>query len=134
MHARFELSTKISIDQTIFENMKKEAEELLCAAESDKFTQAIVLFSVKENMYSAIIKNVLADEKTDEKSLLEQLKSAEDTEIRYLLSMWADRELDISSYAFRELLCSLNPKNAEAVVFVTTFDGLSGITIDKTMR
>jgi hypothetical protein len=48
--------------------------------------------------------------------------------------MWADRELDISSYAFRELLCSLNPKNAEAVVFVTTFDGLSGITVDKTMR
>ena len=134
MHARFELSTKISIDQTIFENMKKEAEELLCAAESDKFTQAIVLFSVKEDMYSAIIKNVLADEKTDEKSLLEQLKSAEDTEIRYLLSMWADRELDISSYAFRELLCSLNPKNAEAVVFVTTFDGVSGITVDKTMR
>lgn len=134
MHARFELSTKISIDQTIFENMKKEAEELLCAAESDKFTQAIVLFSAKENMYSSIIKNVLADEKTDEKSLLEQLKSAEDTEIRYLLSMWADRELDISSYAFRELLCSLNPKNAEAVVFVTTFDGVSGITIDKTMR
>ncbi|MBQ5602300.1 MAG: hypothetical protein IIU77_05710 [Clostridia bacterium] len=134
MHARFELSTKISIDQTIFENMKKEAEELLCAAESDKFTQAIVLFSVKENMYSAIIKNVLADEKTDEKSLLEQLKSAKDTEIRYLLSMWADRELDISSYAFRELLCSLNPKNAEAVVFVTTFDGVSAITIDKTMR
>ena len=134
MHARFELSTKISIDQTIFENMKKEAEELLCAAESDKFTQAIVLFSAKENMYSSIIKNVLADEKTDEKSLLEQLKSAEDTEIRYLLSMWADKELDISSYAFRELLCSLNPKNAEAVVFVTTFDGVSGITIDKTMR
>ena len=134
MHARFELSTKISIDQTIFENMKKEAEELLCAAESDKFTQAIVLFSAKENMYSSIIKNVLADEKTDEKSLLEQLKSAEDTEIRYLLSMWADRELDIASYAFRELLCSLNPKNAEAVVFVTTFDGVSGITIDKTMR
>ena len=134
MHARFELSTKISIDQTIFENMKKEAEELLCAAESDKFTQAIVLFSAKENMYSAIIKNVLADEKTDEKSLLEQLKSAEDTEIRYLLSMWADRELDISSYAFRELLCSLNPENAKAVVFVTTFDGVSGITIDKTMR
>ena len=134
MHARFELSTKISIDQTIFENMKKEAEELLCAAERDKFTQAIVLFSAKENIYSAIIKNVLADEKTDEKSLLEQLKSAEDTEIRYLLSMWADRELDISSYAFRELLCSLNPKNAEAVVFVTTFDGVSGITVDKTMK
>ena len=134
MQTLFELSTKISIDQTIFENMKKEAEELLRAAESDKFTQAIVLFSVKENMYSAIIKNVLADEKTDEKSLLEQLKSAEDTEIRYLLSMWADRELDISSYAFRELLCSLNPKNAEAVVFVATFDGVAGITIDKTMR
>ena len=134
MHARFELSTKIPIDQTIFENMKKAAEELLCCAEGDKYTQAIVLFSARKNMYSAIIKNVLADEKTDEKSLLEQLKSAEDTEIRYLLSMWADRELDMASYAFRELLCSLNPKNAEAVVFVTTFDGVAGITIDKTMR
>ncbi len=100
--------------------MMVTANTVLKDAECEQFTQAIVLLSAAGNEYSAVIKNVLAEEKTDEKALLERLKKADDTEIRYCLCMWQNGSIDIPSFAFRDMLCELNPKNSETQSFVMT--------------
>lgn len=107
-------------DNKTFERMMVTANTALKDAECEQFTQAIVLLSAAENEYSAVIKNVLAEEKTDEKALLERLKKADDTEIRYCLCMWQNGSIDIPSFAFRDMLCEMNPKNSETQSFVMT--------------
>ncbi len=135
MQTIFELKTEIPFDLNIFENMRETAVKLLTAAEHGQYTEAIVLFSGTGNQYSAIIKNALSKEKTDETSWLEKLKAANDTEIHYVLCMWqVDNCIDIPSFAFRELLCSLNPKNSESLVFVMTAKGVAAIKVCATMR
>ncbi len=100
--------------------MMNTANTILKDAECEQYTQAIVLLSSNGNEYSAIIKNALSEEKADEKALLELLKKADDTEIRYCLCMWQDGSVDTPSFAFRNMLCELNPKNSEAQSFVMT--------------
>ncbi len=100
--------------------MANTANTILKNAECEQYTQAVVLSSTKGNEYSTVIKNVLSEEKTDEKDLLERLKKADDTEIRYCLCMWQDGSVDIPSFAFRNTLCELNPKNSETLSFVRT--------------
>lgn len=107
-------------DNKTFERMMVTANTVLKDAECEQFTQAIVLLSAAGNEYSAVIKNVLSEEKTDEKALLERLKKADDTEIRYCLCMWQNGSIDIPSFAFRDMLCELNPKNSETQSFVMT--------------
>ncbi len=134
MQTFFELKTEILFDMNIFEDMRETAIELLSDAENGEHTQAIVLFSVSGNKYSAIIKNAVSKEKTDEMILLEDIKTANDTEIRYCLCMWQDNCIDIPSFAFRELLCSLNPKNSESLLFVMTEKGVSVMKASTTMK
>ncbi len=100
--------------------MMNTANTILKNAECEQYTQAIVLLSATGKEYSAVIKNVLSEEKTDEKILLDTLKEAKDTEIRYCLCTWCDGSIDIPSFAFRNMLCELNPKNSETLSFVRT--------------
>lgn len=134
MQSIFELKTKITLDLTVFEHMKETAMELLSNAEKIQYTQAIVLLSAAGNEYSAIIKNALSEEKTDEASLLRKMKEAKDDEICCVLCMWQDKCIDIPSFAFRKLLFALNPKNSEASLFVMTADGVSEIKLSSTMK
>lgn len=134
MQSFFEIKTKVAFDAAVFENMKETAAKLLYNTESGQYTQAVVLFSATGNTYSTVVKNALSKEKTDEMALLERIKAIKDTEIRYVLCMWQDTCIDIPSFAFRELLCALNPKNAESMVLVTTTDGVSGMTVSATMK
>lgn len=48
--------------------------------------------------------------------------------------MWHDKSRDISSFSFRELLLSINPKNSEISLFVMTADGVSVIKLFNTMK
>ncbi len=134
MQTFFELKTEVPFDLNIFKNMRETAIELLSVAEHGQYTEAIVLFSVSGNKYSAIIKNALSKEKMEEMLLLENLKTANDTEIRYVLCMWQDNCIDIPSFAFRELLCNLNSKNSESLLFVMTAKGVSAIKASTTMK
>ena len=135
MQTLFELKTKLTIDMAVFEQMKKTAEAELSKAAAGQYVQAVVLLSAKENEYSTLIKNALSKEKADETAFLEGIKNVNDTEICYVLCMWqADKCIDIPSFDFRELLCALNPKNTEALLFVMTANGVSGIKVSTTMK
>ena len=134
MQTLFELKTKLTIDMAVFEQMKKTAEAELSKAAAGQYVQAVVLLSAKENEYSTLIKNALSKEKADETAFLEGIKNVNDTEICYVLCMWqADKCIDIPSFDFRKLLCALNPKNTEALLFVMTDNGVSGIKVSTTM-
>ena len=124
----------VQFDENIFERMMNTANTALKDAECEQYTQAIVLLSTAGNEYSAVIKNALSEEKADEKVLLELLKKAEDTEIRYCLCMWQDGSVDIPSFAFRNMLCELNQKNSETLLFVMTAGGIDLKELFATMK
>ena len=118
----------------LFEKMKKTATELLRDAEEGQHTQAVVLFSAKGSEYGRVIKDTIAEDISDEMALIESLKAADDTEIKYVLCMWQDNTIDIPSYRLRKMLRELNCQNAESLLIVMTFDGISGIKVAKTMK
>ena len=130
----FELKNPIAVDMCLFEKMKKTATELLRDAEEGQHTQAVVLFSAKGNEYGAVIKDTIAEDDSDEVALIESLKAADDTEIKYVLGMWQGNAIDIPSYKLRKMLRELNCQNSESVLFVMTFDGISGIKVAVTMK
>ena len=130
----FELKSPIAVDMCLFEKMKKTATELLRDAEEGQHTQAVVLFSAKGSEYGRVIKDTIAEDDSDEVALIESLKAADDTEIKYVLCMWKCGGIDIPSYRFRKMLCELNCQNSESVLFVMTFDGISGLKVAKTMK
>ena len=130
----FELKNPIAVDLCLFEKMKKTATELLRNAEKGQHTQAVVLFSAQGNEYGAVIKDTIAEDDSDEVALIESLKAADDTEIKYVLCMWQGNTIDIPSYRLRKMLRELNCQNAESVLLVMTFDGISGLKVAKTMK
>lgn len=134
MRSLFELQTKATIDLTIFSHMKEKAIDLLSNCDHGKYTQAIILFSSSEKVYEAVIKNALSEEMIDEVCLIQNIMNAEDTEICYVLCMWYDKSIDIPSFAFRQLLLALNPKNSAASLFVMTTDGVSAVELSTTME
>ena len=134
MQSLFELKAKLTVDMSVFEQMKKTAEIELSKAETGQYTQAMVFLSAKENEYNTLIKNALSEEKADEIALLDRMKASNDTEIRYALCLWQDGGLDIPSYWFRESLCALDLKNTETLLFVMTSDGIGGIKVSTTMK
>ena len=134
MRSLFELKTKLTVDMSVFEQMKKTAEIELSKAETGQYTQSVVLLSAKGNEYSTLIKDALSKEKSDETALLKRIKDLNDTEIRYALCWWQNGGLDIPSYWFREALCTLDLKNTETLLFVMTTDGISGIKVSTTMK
>ena len=134
MRSLFEVKTNLTYDANIFEHMKKTAQDILQNAERAQYTQAVVLLSSNDNEYSAIIKNALSEEKADEAALLEALSAAEDTDVRCVLCMWGDLCIDIPSFAFRNMLRELNPKNDEALLFVMTKDEACVMKLSSTMK
>ncbi len=107
---------------------------MLSDAEEGQYAQAIVLHSAAGNEYSAMIRNALSGEKTDEAALLRKVQKAKDCEIRFVLCMWQNQCIDIPSFAFRKLLLDLNEKNAESSLFVVSADGISQTKLSATMK
>ena len=134
MQAIFELKNPLPFDANVLENLKKTALKLLDGAEKEPYTQAIVLFSATGKEYSVRIKNALSQEKTDETALIKTIKESGDTEIGCVLCMWQDHGIDIPSYAFRESLCALDPKNSESLMFVMTADGVAAVKMSAVMK
>ena len=134
MQALFELKKTLPFDRNLFENMEKTAIKLLDGTEKDPYTQAIVLFSATGKEYSVRIQNALSQEKTDETALIKTIKESGDTEIGCVLCMWQDHGIDIPSYAFRESLCALDPKNSESLMFVMTADGVAAVKMSAVLK
>ena len=130
----FELKNQLVVDLDLFKKMNKTATQLLDCTEKGQYTQAIVLFSVMGREYGSIVKNATAEEKSDESALLEVLTKADDTEVQYVLCKWQGNGIDIPSYKFRKMLCALNSKNSESLMFVMTKNGVSGIKMSETMK
>ena len=134
MKTLFELKNHLPFDTDLLERLQKAASIMLKSAEQGQYTQGLILISSTEKEYSAVIKDVLSEEHAEEKALLEELKANHDTTIDYILCMWQDGCIDIPSWAFRKMLCSLDPKNADARLFVTTKNGVSVIKLANTMK
>lgn len=124
----------MAVDLCLFEKMKKTATEMLSGAEKGQNTQAVVLFSALGNEHGAVFRDAIAEDNSDEMALIESLKAADDTEIKYVLCMWQGNAIDIPSYRLRKMLCELNCQNSESVLIVMTFDGISGIKVAVTMK
>ena len=134
MQTLFEIKSNLPFDASIFERMKKSAADLLQATQKDKYTQAVVLYSKKRNEYRALLCYAVSNEKNNEAALLEALWAAKDTELRYVLCMWSDGGIDIPSYALREMLCTIDPRNADSLCFVMTKDGVGALKVSATMK
>ena len=135
MKTLFELKNELPFDMSIFENMKKTADDLLESAPNGQYTQAVILLSKNQNQYAAVIENALSEQGEDKAALLERLQTAHDTEISYALCMWKeDGCIDIPSYSFREKLLSLSSMNAETLMFVMTNGRFSVMKLGASMK
>lgn len=134
MKTLFEINEGLENESKAFNEMMARAKRLLSTAENGEFTQAVVLYSKSGAEYSMLLKNACTEQLEDERALLDRLKNCNDTEIQYLMCMWADNCIDIPSFALRKMLCEVNPKNSETLIFVMTTDGVSFIKLSKTMK
>lgn len=135
MQSLFELKTELPFDMSVFDGMKKAADNLLRSAPNGQYTQAVILLSKNLNQYAVVIENALSEKGEDKAALLERLQNADDTEISYALCMWKeDGCIDIPSYSFREKLLALNSMNADSLMFVMTNSGISVIKLGTSMK
>ena len=134
MKSIFEVKNSLPFDADVFERMKKTALELLCGAEKEEYTQAIVLLSRAGNEYGAVIENALLKDKREEKALIERILSANDTSLSRVLCVWQDGGIDIPSFAFRQMLCDADDSNSDCGIFVTVDDGYSVIKLENSMK
>ena len=115
----------------LFSKMKEVALQLLSESQNGPYTQAIVLQSVTGDLYGTRIGNACLEEKAEETALALRTK---EREIRHVLCMWQDGSVDLPSFAFREMLCASQPKNADALVFVTAAGGVGTKLLSQTMK
>ncbi|MBQ0125226.1 MAG: hypothetical protein KBS59_02760 [Clostridiales bacterium] len=121
-------------DADVFDKMKKTAHALLQSAEKEQLTQAVVLYSEKNNEYGAVIKNAVSADVSDEARLVEKLRDTRDVKICYALCMWHDGTLDMPSDAFRKMLMGLDESNRRTLLFVMTGGGVAVRSIASTIH
>ena len=91
--------------RSVFDQMMQTAVHMLKDAPNARLTQAIVLLTSKGKEYSAIIEDVLSEEKIAEKALIKEMKKDNDTELRYVMTVWKSGScVDVPSYDFRKML------------------------------
>ena len=134
MQSFFELRSACQFDADRLKKMKETALSLLQTAEKQSYTQALVLFTSNDAEYGAVIQNALAADHAEEIALLDRLRSANDTAVRYVLCVWSDVCVDIPSHAFRTLLCDLDPQNSETLIFVKTKTEIAAVKLQNVLK
>jgi len=134
MKSMLDIKKPLPFDEKLFNKMSAIAKESLEEAKKQQYTQSIVLLTSCGGEYCSVITNALSAEKTDESALIERLIAANDTCMSLILCMWGDGNIDIPSFAFRKMLCKLNPDNLNAGILVNTFNGYSAIKLGNTMK
>lgn len=105
--------------RSVFDQMMQTAVHMLKDAPNARLTQAIVLLTSKGKEYSAIIEDVLSEEKIAEKALIKEMQKDNDTELRYVMTVWKSGScVDVPSYDFRKMLCRMNMENKNAAIFL----------------
>lgn len=59
----------------------------------------------------------------DETQFIKMLQEKADCELKYIVCMWKNGNVDIPSMHFRKRLLEISPKNADAKTVVLTEDG-----------
>ena len=120
--------------RSVFDQMMQTAVYMLQDAPNSRLTQVIVLLTSKGKEYSAIIEDVLSEEKIAEKALIKEMQKDNDTEIRYIMAVWkSDGCVDIPSYDFRKMLCRMNTENKNAAIFLMGEAGYGVKSLGATM-
>ena len=81
-----------------------------------------------------ILKFFLVDGKVDvcfpdEEQFIKMLQEKADCELKYIVCMWKNGNVDIPSMHFRKRLLEISPKNADAMFVVLTEDGNGGFAL-----
>ena len=134
MQSLYEVKNPMSFDSEALAHMYNTAKDLLRETTPQQYTQTIVLLTASNKEYGAVIHNAISQIKSDEKALLHKLRAASDTEIRYVLCMWANGGVDIPSYHFRKMLFELNHKNEDAGILIRAKDGYSAMKLGITLK
>lgn len=129
-----QLTFNLNPESDPIEKLFSIAEELLKNADKKQYTQAIVLYTNNNIGCGVLIENALSEDKSDEKSLFDLLKSKNDTKVNSLICVWHDGCVDLPSYSFRKMLLELNPENEEAKIVFPKENGWFSRSVKSTMK
>ena len=88
----------------------------------------------KGKEYSAIIEDVLSEDKIAERALIKEMCKDNDTELRYVMAVWKTSSgVDMPSYDFRKMLCRMNPENKNAAIFMNETANYTVVPLGATM-
>lgn len=116
-----------------FELIKKRADTLRKICEVQPYTQIVVILTSNHNMYGTVIDNVMDSAHPCEYAFLKELQNKHDTDIRQLVCMWSDGNLDVPSYDFRQMICDLHENNQNAEMLLRGAKGYLKKTIAQVM-
>ena len=87
--------------RSIFDKMMQTAVHMLKDAPKTRMTQVVVLLTSNGKEYSAIIEDVLSEDKIAERALIKEMCKDNDTELRYAMTVWkTNTGVDMPSYDF----------------------------------
>ena len=120
--------------RSIFDQMMQTAVHMLKDAPKTRLTQVVVLLTSKGKEYSAIIEDVLSEDKIAERALIKEMQKDNDTELRYIMVVWKTSSgVDMPSYDFRKMLCRMNPENKNAAIFMNETANYTVVSLGATM-
>lgn len=102
----------------------EELWELICEAKRQvrliaSGDQVVVVKTAKSNIYY-FANHVLFGQTEDEENFIQMLLNIADSEVKYVVCMWNDCNVEIPSFHFRKQLLAANPKNAKTVILLQT--------------
>ncbi len=119
-----------------FAPMIKQAEALIrdSGFKDNGCANALVVMTAKGNTFGAVTEDGRMEDGycACADKVLKQLTDSRDTEVKMIVCLWDGGPLDISSFYFREKLCSLNESNKNAEILLEDADG--GYFIIKVAR
>lgn len=99
-----------------FQKMMSKAESLFGESmDCDEHVYAVVVLTEKECILGTVSSATAME---NEQNILDIMIQTEDTVVRKVLCLTANKQIDIPSYQMRKNLCLLNSKNREAEVFL----------------
>ena len=105
-----------SIKGDAFQKMMLKAQSLFGESTAyDAHVCAVVVLTEKERILGAVSSGSVME---NEQDILDIMIQTEDTAVRKILCLTANKQIDIPSYQMRKDLCLLNSKNCEAEVFL----------------
>jgi len=120
-------------EDPVLEALLQKARDILDDAPCGPGSQALVLQTKQGRILSVFVPDAMrVTRPEEEQQLLSQL--CREDEVIALVCLWAQGDVDLPRYEFREDLCRLNPQNENARMVLITTGGYGTKTIARTMR